>query len=295
MKLLWETAAPGLQSTFGNLWHLIDQYWHLLLLLIVRHLLRAVNSTFIRTALCFVGLSALVAEADKHDLPHQSVPGDTARRGPLLAPRHEKDKDRLTVVLDLDETLVCAYNSAGLPPGVHANALHGGISWFTLQCYAAEKDMNGFSRVNNVTVYERPGLKEFLARASVFAELVLFTAGLEGYARPLVDRIDPEGRISARLRYREHVKDLSFLGRDLQRTVLVDNNPFSFVMQPVNGIPCVPFTGEQPEDRQLLEVLLPLLEHLSEQPDIRPALLERFRMPTWFRNRGIPNSEWPCQ
>jgi RNA polymerase II subunit A small phosphatase-like protein len=47
------------------------------------------------------------------------------------------------------------------------------------------------------------------------------------------------------------VKDLSALGRDLKKTVLVDNNPFSFILQPVNGIPCVPFTGEQPEDRQV--------------------------------------------
>lgn len=59
--------------------------------------------------------------------------------------------------------------------------------------------MNGKPKVNLVTVYERPGLAEFLRRASMIGELVLFTAGLEGYARPLVDKIDPEGMISARL------------------------------------------------------------------------------------------------
>lgn len=52
-------------------------------------------------------------------------------------------------------------------------------------------------------------------------------------------------------RYREHVKDLSGLGRDLRRTVIIDNNPFSFVLQPLNGIPCVPFTGEHSEDQQV--------------------------------------------
>lgn len=44
------------------------------------------------------------------------------------------------------------------------------------------KDGEGKPRVNHITVFERPGLHEFLARTSEFAELVLFTAGLEGTA-----------------------------------------------------------------------------------------------------------------
>ena len=46
----------------------------------------------------------------------------------------------------------------------------------------------------------------------------------------------------------EFVKDLSCLGADLARTVLVDNNPFSFAAQPQNGIPALPFLGD-PQDR----------------------------------------------
>jgi hypothetical protein len=34
--------------------------------------------------------------------------------------------------------------------------------------------------VNHVTVFERPGLHEFLKKTSEFADLILFTAGLEG-------------------------------------------------------------------------------------------------------------------
>jgi len=34
--------------------------------------------------------------------------------------------------------------------------------------------------VNHVTVFERPGLHEFLQKTSEFADLILFTAGLEG-------------------------------------------------------------------------------------------------------------------
>ncbi|EFJ06481.1 hypothetical protein SELMODRAFT_135380, partial [Selaginella moellendorffii] len=199
------------------------------------------------------------------------------------------------VILDLDETLVCAYDSAGLPPGLHSRAVNTGMTWFQLECLAADKDKEGNVKINCVMVYERPGLREFLARASQFAELVLFTAGLEGYARPLVDRIDPENRISARLYrpatlvtcYREHIKDLSRLGRDLRRTVIIDNNPCSFILQPSNGIPCVPFTAENPNDSQLLDVLLPLLELLAAQEDVRPTLKDRYEMAAWFHSRGI--------
>ena len=56
-----------------------------------------------------------------------------------------------------------------------------------------------FDGTAHVTVFLRPGLSEFLDRASQFSELVLFTAGLEGYANPVIDRIDPRGRITHRL------------------------------------------------------------------------------------------------
>jgi hypothetical protein len=42
------------------------------------------------------------------------------------------------------------------------------------------KDVEGKPRINYVTVFERPGLKEFLKQIGEFADLILFTAGLEG-------------------------------------------------------------------------------------------------------------------
>ncbi|KAJ0705246.1 putative protein-serine/threonine phosphatase [Helianthus annuus] len=206
--------------------------------------------------------------------------------------------EKLTVVLDLDETLVCAYETSSLPDSIRKQATQAGLTWFELECVSSDKESDGKPKVNYVTVFERPGLHEFLSQLSKFADLVLFTAGLEGYAKPLVDRIDAENRISLRLyrpstistEYREHVKDLSFVSKDFCRIVIVDNNPFSFLLQPVNGIPCIPFSAGQPHDDQLLEVLLPLLKHLSEQRDVRPVLYERFHMPEWFQKHGIPAS-----
>ncbi|CAA3024442.1 uncharacterized protein C2F7.02c-like isoform X2 [Olea europaea var. sylvestris] len=107
--------------------------------------------------------------------------------------------EKLKVVLDLDETLVCAYETSSLPAMVHAQATEAGLKWFELECVSSDKEFEGKPKINYVTVFERPGLNEFLKQLSEFADLVLFTAGLEGYARPLVDRIDAENRFSSRL------------------------------------------------------------------------------------------------
>ncbi|KAL3837754.1 hypothetical protein ACJIZ3_022345 [Penstemon smallii] len=228
-------------------------------------------------------------------LPPSGLVGGGERM--IDAPQH---LEKLTVVLDLDETLVCAYETSSLPVMLCSQATEAGLKWFELECISSDKEVEGKPKVNYVTVFERPGLKEFLNQLSEFADLVLFTAGLEGYARPLVDRIDVKNQFSRRLyrpstistEYREHVKDLSCLSKNFNRIVIVDNNPFSFLLQPLNGIPCIPFSAGQPHDEQLLDVILPLLKHLSLQKDVRPVLYERFHMPEWFQKHGIPASGW---
>ncbi|CAL1378760.1 unnamed protein product [Linum trigynum] len=203
--------------------------------------------------------------------------------------------EKLTVVLDLDETLVSAYEKSNLPPNLRTRAIEAGLKWFEIECIS-DKEIEGRKKINYVTVFERPGLQEFLTRVGEFAHLVLFTAGLEGYARPLVDKIDIENRFCLRLyrpstvstEHKEHVKDLLCVSKNLRRVVIVDNNPFSFLLQPLNGIPCVPFSAGQPYDHQLLEVVLPMLRQLSYQKDVRPSLYQMFHMPEWFQMHGIP-------
>jgi len=61
-------------------------------------------------------------------------------------------------------------------------------------------------------------------------EVVIFTAAMQDYADWVLDQIDKNKYITSRL-YRQHamphgnvfVKDLSRLGRDLSRTIIVDN------------------------------------------------------------------------
>lgn len=255
------------------------------------------NTSFLSSTPQFKPLP-IVELPESQEPPHQ--PPLTVSTLQIAAGRvpDANGEQRLTVVLDLDETLVCAYETSSLPNIVRTQATEAGLKWFELECTSSDKECEGKPKINYVTVFERPGLHEFLKELSEFANLVLFTAGLEGYARPLVDKIDVGNRFSLRLyrpstistEYREHVKDLFCISKDLSRMVIVDNNPFSFLLQPLNGIPCIPFSAGQPHDIQLLEVILPLLKHLSKQKDVRPVLYDRFHMPEWFQKHGIPAS-----
>jgi CTD small phosphatase-like protein 2 len=64
------------------------------------------------------------------------------------------------------------------------------------------------------------------------------------------------------------VKDLTVLGRDLRRIVLVDVRAQSFLLQPDNGIPISTWVND-PDDRTLLQQLLPFLRYCAAFPDVR--------------------------
>lgn len=110
----------------------------------------------------------------------------------------------------------------------------------------------------------------------------MFTAALAVYANPVLDKIDPEGRIHHRL-FREatvsfkgqpFVKDLTKLGRDMNRIVLVDNNPFAMMANPDNGMPILNFYDD-PNDCELEKVLV-FFRQLQEQADVKVWLRTKF-------------------
>lgn len=126
-----------------------------------------------------------------------------------------------------------------------------------------------------VYVLKRPYVDEFLRRMGELFECVLFTASLAKvpdfrkggrtgecvatartstaprlkllflfqYADPVTDLLDRCGVFRARL-FREscvfhqgcYVKDLSRLGRDLRKTVILDNSPASYIFHPENAV-----------------------------------------------------------
>jgi CTD small phosphatase-like protein 2 len=86
----------------------------------------------------------------------------------------------------------------------------------------------------------RPYAEEFIAKMAEHYEIVIFTAGMRDYADDVLARIGngySQKHINHRL-YREHalpcqdffIKDLSLLGRDLSKTIILDNNPDCFLL-----------------------------------------------------------------
>lgn len=108
-------------------------------------------------------------------------------------------------------------------------------------------------------------------------EVIIFTASVEQYADAVLAQIDPLGTLHGRL-YRgscvlhsgAYVKDLSRLGRDVSRTVLVDNSSVSALFQPENLILSDTWIDD-PSDTGLLQIYKVLM-NLLDSDDVRLAL-----------------------
>lgn len=120
---------------------------------------------------------------------------------------------------------------------------------------------------------------QFIETMAQYYEIVIFTAALQEYADQVIDQIDVGNNIKYRL-YRQHtsqngpflVKDLSLLGRDINRTIIIDNISDNFILQPDNGI-FISTWYDDMRDR-FLDEITPLLREIVERqvPDVRKAL-----------------------
>eukprot|EP00667_Euglena_gracilis_P015085 EG_transcript_15687 len=168
----------------------------------------------------------------------------------LLPPVEDRFSSRICLVLDLDETLV-----------------HSSFKPVTVPDLVIPVEIKG--NIHQVYVRKRPCLEEFMKRVSQLFEVVVFTASLAEYADPLMDELDVDGHLVQHRLFREHcsntnglfVKDLSLLGRPLQRIVIIDNSPTSFLFQPRNSIQCTSWFDDM-TDTELMD-LLPVLEDLA--------------------------------
>jgi len=176
---------------------------------------------------------------------------------PLLPP-----SDKQTLVLDLDETLVHASSEMPCVPAVPLMVL-GKQLWLSI----------------------RPHAESFLSSLAVHYELVVWTAGVEAYGKAVVKLLDPSGSLISHSLYRQHctclgdgiyAKDLSKLGRDMNSTRIVDNNPVSFSLQPCAGILVPDFVGQR-EDTFLLQ----LMRELTPIIDVEMVDVSRKRTVTF--------------
>jgi hypothetical protein len=131
---------------------------------------------------------------------------------------------------------------------------------------------------------------EFLDRMSSLGfEIATFTSAAKDYADRIVNDIDMNGVIQHRL-YRQHavpwgplfLKDLSRLGRDLSRTIIIDDIADNFLLQPLNGVAICAWKADTHQDRALYN-LSPLLEELVYTNARVPDFLEKYKvqLPLW--------------
>ena len=122
--------------------------------------------------------------------------------------------------------------------------------------YISNKKKEGISRL-------RPFLYNFLNLVKEYYEIITFTAATQRYADPILDAIEiKKGKYFNYRLYRNHcsiinnsfIKDISLIGRDLNKMIIVDNMQQNFKLQKENGILISSFWGEDSNDKALLQL-----------------------------------------
>ena len=185
---------------------------------------------------------------------------------PFLPPIEKKENYILTIILDLDETLLYFAKNENNEEEEDEE-------------YEENEENHEEERI-----LLRPGLFEFLDNLiQLKCELIVFTSSNKNYADRLIDEIEKKKKYFKKRLYREncvlmgsaYVKDISKLGRDLSKIAIIDNDLACFYLQQENGILIKPFTGINiGENDEILKNLYKILLNIINKTfkDIRIEL-----------------------
>ena len=192
---------------------------------------------------------------------------------PYLPPISQKYK--YTIVLDIDETL--------------GHFIHNEINLKSFHNYGfiIENDKISFNTKNKekkrVGIFlVRPYAKYFLEKIkNLFFEIVIFSAGTKDYCDKVLDILDLNNNLINYRLYRTHlslrninndVKDLSLLGRDLSKLIMIDNFSENYKLQQDNGLPIDSWIGDV-NDTSLRDII-PIMNYIVDNniEDVRTVV-----------------------
>jgi len=211
---------------------------------------------------------------------HVTPQTEAMKNRAAILPCKTRKTPEYTLVLDLDETLV---HCSLCPLQMRDHEFSFPIS---------------FQNVDyDVYVKTRPYLRDFLERMCENFEIIIFTASKKVYADKLISIIDPNKKLVRHRLFREHcmlvqgnyIKDLTILGRDLTKTIIVDNSPQAFSYHMDNGIPIESWYSN-PEDVEL-ERLEKYLQELVKFDDVRSELQRKYRIRDQVEGRALVTTE----
>ncbi|KAM8745719.1 CTD small phosphatase-like protein 3 [Acanthopagrus schlegelii] len=194
----------------------------------------------------------------------KNIPSQSQHSQPRLRdiPPKTRSTPEATLVVDLEETLMFSSLSV--------------IDEAEYTFYTAFQDSQ-----YKAYMILRPHVKEFLQSMAKIYELFVYTCAKKEYAEKILNILDPQRKLFRHRLYQEdcacvlghYIKDLSVLGRDLAKTVVLDNAPHTYPYHLMNTIPIKSWSGES-QDRELLK-LIPSMEKLIAAEDFREVLKKR--------------------
>jgi len=207
---------------------------------------------------------------------------------------------RMTVVLDLDETLIHSIFMNDLE--VITNSTSKLIKLMKKLRKKCDLFLTDVGNYGDIFVFFRPGLHRFLKKLSTTCEVVLWTAASRRYAKPILDFIDPDGHLLPYRLFRDHtiqrgkesIKDLGLLGRNMRKTLLIDNNEDAMARAPRNSYLITDFYGD-PNDRELQDVwrlICEVTECYAYNADIRMKLEQTAAINRITKDVSLKQLKW---
>ncbi|PSK60399.1 hypothetical protein B9Z65_549 [Elsinoe australis] len=165
-----------------------------------------------------------------------------------------------------------------------------------------------WSREHGWRTAKRPGVDYFLRYLSQYYELVVFTTVPSAMGDPVIRKLDPFRiimwplfREATKYENGKYIKDLEYLNRPLDKTLIIDTNQDHVSNQPSNAIVLPKWNGnpKDPHAKDLV-ALIPFLEYIATMniQDVR-KVIESFKdkdIPTEFaRREAIAREEFQKQ